>query len=175
MHLALNCNRKRFARRGACRYGDPVNSNQPSASPPGRDRLLAEIRGAGLRATASRVAVLEVLHREDRPMSHSEVVDALEGHTWDRSTLYRNLMDLAEAGLLRRSELGDRTWRFEVSCDHGHADHTAHFLCSECGAIACLPDLVVTPRDGHALPLALAKGDIEVQILGRCDACLGEA
>ena len=74
--------------------------------------------------------------------------------------------------VLRRSELGDRTWRFEVSCDHGHADHTAHFLCSECGAIACLPDLVVTPRDGQALPIALVKGAIEVQILGRCDTCL---
>ena len=148
---------------------------ESNESAPGRDRLLAEIRGAGLRATASRVAVLEVLHDEHRPMSHSEVADALAGHTWDRSTLYRNLMDLAEAGLLRRSELGDRTWRFEVACDHGHADHTAHFLCSECGDIACLPELVVTPRDGDALPLALVQGDIEVQILGRCDTCLDAA
>ncbi len=160
---------------GALAYGSGVSAIPPSPHAPGRDRLLAEIRGAGLRATASRVAVLEVLHSEHRPMSHSEVVEALTDHTWDRSTLYRNLMDLAEAGLLRRSELGDRTWRFEVSCDHGHADHTAHFLCSECGDIACLPDLVVTPRDGHALPLALSQGDIEVQILGRCDACLGAA
>ena len=105
-------------------------------------------------------------------MSHSEVVAALSAYTWDRSTLYRNLMDLSEVGLLRRSELGDRTWRFEVSCDHGHADHTAHFLCSECGDIMCLPDLVVTPRDGNALPFALSQGDIEVQITGRCDTCI---
>ena len=109
-------------------------------------------------------------------MSHSEVVDALAGHTWDRSTLYRNLMDLAEAGLLRRSELGDRTWRFEVACDdHGHADHAAHFLCTECGTIACLPDIVLTPRGGQSLPRALAQGEIEVQIQGRCDSCLDAA
>ena len=159
----------------ALTYGPAVNIDPPNADAPGRDRLLAEIRGAGLRATASRVAVLEVLHSEHRPMSHSEIVAALSAHTWDRSTLYRNLMDLSEAGLLRRSELGDRTWRFEVSCDHGHADHTAHFLCSECGDITCLPDLVVTPRDGHALPFALSQGDIEVQILGRCDTCFKAA
>ena len=108
-------------------------------------------------------------------MSHSEVVDALEEHTWDRSTLYRNLMAMAEVGLLRRSELGDRTWRFEVSCDHGHADHAAHFLCSECGTIACLPALVVTPRDGQTLPRSLGSGDVEVQIVGPCDTCFGEA
>jgi len=104
-------------------------------------------------------------------MSHGEIVDALADHTWDRSTLYRNLMDLAQAGLLRRSELGDRTWRFEVACDHGHADHAAHFLCSECGAITCLPDLRVTSHDEQALPRALVQGAIEVQVQGRCDAC----
>ena len=140
-----------------------------------RERLLAEIRGAGLRATASRVAVLGVLHVERRPMSHSEVVQALSGNTWDRSTLYRNLMDMAEVGLLRRSELGDRTWRFEVSCDHGHGDHTAHFLCSDCGAIACLPELEVRAQGGEEVPLALVRGAIEVQILGRCDDCIDAA
>ena len=140
-----------------------------------REQLLAEIRGAGLRATTSRVAVLGVLHAEHRPMSHSEVVEALSDHTWDRSTLYRNLMDMAEVGLLRRSELGDRTWRFEVSCDHGHGDHTAHFLCSDCGVIACLPELEVRAQGGQEVPLALKTGAIEVQILGRCDVCLQEA
>ena len=108
-------------------------------------------------------------------MSHSEVVEALSDHTWDRSTLYRNLMDMAEVGLLRRSELGDRTWRFEVSCDHGHGDHTAHFLCSDCGVIACLPGLEVRAQGGQDVPLALKTGAIDVQILGRCDVCLQEA
>ena len=156
-------------------YVAQVNADSTHAEPPGRDRLLAEIRGAGLRATASRVAVLEVLHSEHRPMSHSEVVTALSAHTWDRSTLYRNLMDLSKVGLLRRSELGDRTWRFEVACDHGHADHAAHFLCHECGDITCLPDLIVTPRDGNALPFALSQDHIEVQITGRCDTCVNAA
>lgn len=108
-------------------------------------------------------------------MSHADVIEALAEHTWDPSTLYRNLIDLAEAGLLRRTELGDRIWRFEVSCDHGHADHTAHFLCRDCGTIACLPDLVVTPTSEQVMPMALSEGAIEVQILGKCDACFSAA
>ena len=108
-------------------------------------------------------------------MSHSDLIQALKEHTWDPSTLYRNLIDLAEVGLLRRSEFVDRTWRFEVSCEHGHPDHTAHFLCRECGEIACLPELVVTPSGRESVPRALLYGQVELQILGQCDSCFTPA
>jgi len=152
-----------------------MNTTSSPKEVPGRELLLAEIRGAGLRATASRVAVLRTLHEQHRPMSHSEVVGELSQHTWDPSTLYRNLCDLAEAGLVRRSELGDRTWRFEVACVHGHGDHSAHLLCRDCGVIACLPELSVVPNDGESLPMAVTQGNIEVQILGQCDTCFASA
>ena len=141
----------------------------------GKERLVAEIRGAGLRATASRVTVLDMLHRSNRPISHAEVVAELKAFTWDQSTLYRNLIDLSEAGLVRRSEVGDRTWRFEISCEHGHSDHIAHFLCRDCGDIACLPELIVAPKGSDRLPLALTRGEIEVQVLGSCDGCISNA
>ena len=155
-------------------YGHSVKKVAPKTIP-SRDRLLADIRGAGLRATASRIAVLGFLHTSHRPVSHAEVVEELKEFTWDRSTLYRNLVDLYEAGLVRRSEVGDRTWRFEIACDHGHPDHVAHFLCRDCGYIACLPELVVSPKGADELPLALTRGDIEVQVLGSCDTCISPA
>ena len=156
-------------------YGLKVNPSDPKPHAPERKHLIDEIRHAGLRATSSRVAVLRMLHEAHRPMSHAEVSDALSEHTWNRSTLYRNLMDLAEAGLLRRSELGDHTWRFEVSCDHGHDDHSAHFLCNNCGDIVCLPELTVTPRGSAVLPQVFSRGEYEVQISGRCATCLDAA
>ena len=137
-----------------------------------RDGLVAQLREAGLRATASRVAVLDMLHHAHRPLSHAEVVEALKTNTWDQSTLYRNLVDLSEAGLVRRSEVGDRTWRFEVSCEHNHSNRIAHFLCRDCGDIACLPEFLLAPKDGYTLPLALTRGEIEVQVLGSCDSCI---
>ena len=136
------------------------------------EQLRAEIRQAGLRATVARVAVLGVLHRQRRPLSHSDVVKVLGLKDWDRSTLYRNLMDLADVGLLRRTELGDRMWRFEVACEHGSAEYTAHFLCTDCGAVECLPDLTVAPVNEGSIPRAISAGAIEVQLKGQCDSCL---
>ena len=137
-----------------------------------RERLREELRGAGLRATVARLAVFGVLYRHRRPMSHADVVNALGLKDWDRSTLYRNLMDLTDAGLVRRSELGDRVWRFEVVCGDGMGEHTAHFLCIDCGTIECLTDLTITPLDAHVVPQAIRAGSIEVQLKGQCDSCL---
>ena len=77
-------------------------------------QLQQKLRGAGLRSTALRVAVLRRLERATTPLSHADLVDALADQGLDRVTLYRNLNDLAEAGLVARTDLGDHTWRFEL-------------------------------------------------------------
>ena len=118
---------------------------------------------------------MSVLRDAERPMSHSEVTAALSARTWDRSTLYRNLVDLAEAGLLRRTELGDHTWRFEVAHGHRHADHNAHFLCVDCGVIECLPEITFNAPLAGRYSRALTSGAIEVHIRGTCDECLPAA
>ena len=72
------------------------------------------IRAAGLRSTAPRVAVLRELENASAPMSHADLVDALGDEGYDRVTIYRNLTDLTEAGLVVRADLGDHVWRFEL-------------------------------------------------------------
>jgi Fur family ferric uptake transcriptional regulator len=135
------------------------------------DTLRTAIRGRGLRATPSRVAVLSLLRAEAAPMSHGDVADRLADQAWDRATIYRNLTDLAEAGLVRRSDLGDHVWRFEA-VDGAHGDeHHPHFVCTACGSVACLPELELSVRRGKA-PRAVRQKQIEVQVRGRCDACL---
>jgi Fur family ferric uptake transcriptional regulator len=137
------------------------------------DDLRARIRGAGLRATGPRLAVMRCLIAATTPQSHAELVDRLSPEGWDRATIFRNLTDLTEAGLARRTDLGDHVWRFEVRTEgrgHSEASHP-HFLCNECGDVVCLPDESVhlTPRRGA--PRALRKKGLEIQIRGRCDRC----
>lgn len=145
-----------------------IKHEHPESDATSRER----IRAAGLRATASRIAVLDLLLERGAPMSHGEVVEALGEGTWDKTTLYRNLVDLAEAGVLHRTELGDRLWRFEV-CDHddhhGDESHHPHFVCTECGNVACLPGVAFPASE--SVPLAVRHGEVEIQIRGRCDDC----
>ncbi len=140
--------------------------------PPRRDleQLRAALRGAALRATPSRITVLGLLRDDDGPRSHGEVADRLADHGWDRATIWRNLTDLVEAGLARRSDHGDHIWRFEaVSATHA-ADAHPHFLCTGCGTVECLPDVELTARRART-PRAVRTRKVEIQLRGLCDAC----
>lgn len=134
------------------------------------DELRDTIRARGLRATPSRLAVLEVVRASDAPMSHGDVADRLASQEWDRATIYRNLTDLAEAALLRRTDVGDHVWRFEaVTADHDGAH--PHFVCTECGTVECLPELEITMRRAKA-PRAVKQRQVEVHVRGLCDSCI---
>jgi Fe2+ or Zn2+ uptake regulation protein len=71
--------------------------------------------------TAPRLAVLRVLERAERPLSHAEVV-ALVGERlldpetgWDRATVYRNLVALVGVGLVRISSHAGGICRYEIA------------------------------------------------------------
>jgi len=137
------------------------------------DEYRETLRGAGLRATAPRVAVLRHVSLSVSPLSHGDVADALSSEGVDRATVYRNLIDLTEAGLLHRADLGDHVWRFTVP-NRRHApqrpDHP-HFICNNCGAVECLPEDAVAVRTHRRTPLALRQSGLQIQIRGLCDDC----
>lgn len=137
-----------------------------------RDAQLAEaLRAAGLRKTAPRLAVLAVLERAGAPLSHAEVAETLAPEGLDRATVYRNLVALSEAGLARRSDLGDHVWRFERVARGGRAAGAhahPHLVCTGCGSVSCLEKLSVRFEGEGA---ALAKRGVEVQLRGPCADC----
>jgi len=134
-----------------------------------RDRL----RQAGLRSTGARLAVLRVLERASSPMSHAEVHEQVVEDGFDRATIYRNLMDLTDAGMLARSDVGDHVWRFELRGEGAaHPGAHAHFVCTDCGDVSCLPDEVVRLVPASSgVPRAIGERQIEVQVKGVCDRC----
>lgn len=143
----------------------------PSPTPKRRVELQARLRAAGLRATGARLAVLASLEDGKGAVTHAEVADRLADDGLDRATVYRNLIDLTEAGLLRRSDLGDHVWRFElIGAAGAHADELhPHFICSECGTVACMPEMeLVAPRSAQR---ALRRPGTQIQIRGLCDVC----
>ncbi len=134
------------------------------------EELRTALRTRGLRATPSRIAVIELLRAAGAPMSHGDVADRLAAHPWDRATIYRNLTDLAGAGLARRTDVGDHVWRFEaVTNDHDTAH--PHFVCTECGTVECMPEIELAVRRAKA-PRAVRNRQVEVHVRGLCDACI---
>jgi Fur family ferric uptake transcriptional regulator len=139
--------------------------------PKNLDELRRAIRASGLRATPSRLAVLDLVRASEAPMSHGDVADELASQHWDRATIYRNLIDLAEAGLLRRTDVGDHVWRFEARAPGDEHDRShPHFVCIECGSVECLPELEISVRRAKA-PRALKQRQVEIHVRGLCDSC----
>ncbi len=131
------------------------------------------LRGAGLRSTAPRIAVLRYLQAAAAPVSHPEIFEALAGEGFDRATLYRNLMDLTDAGLVRRTDLGDHVWRFELRGEEqaGHVVEHPHFVCTDCGEVSCLPGVAVKIVTHGDAPESVSSQRVAVQLSGRCNAC----
>ena len=81
-------------------------------------------------------------------------------------------MDLAETGLIGRTDLGDHVWRFEIRKQvAGHTIEHPHFVCTDCGTVSCLTDTSVRIARGNASPRSLGGRDVAVQLRAICDAC----
>ncbi|MEU6383671.1 Fur family transcriptional regulator [Streptomyces bauhiniae] len=129
----------------------------------------AELRGAGLRVTAARVALLDTVRAGDHLGAEAIAAQVRErvGHI-SVQAVYEALHALTAAGLIRRIEPAGSAARFEgrVGDNHHHA------VCRSCGAVADVDCAV-----GHA-PCLTASDDrgfaideAEVVYWGICSDC----
>ena len=135
-------------------------------------RVRELLKSAGLRCTPARELVLGFLSRMGRPLAHSEIAKAKGPAELDRVTLYRTLAVLEDAGLVHRVQDQEGAWRFcaHVQVSTGCPGNHAHFQCTRCSRMHCLP--------GQALPwIAVPDGALVIGkqflIYGLCAACAG--
>ncbi|MBN9210048.1 MAG: transcriptional repressor [Microbacterium sp. 71-36] len=129
----------------------------------------ALLRGAGLRVTATRVAVLGAL-RSGPHATADDVFDAIRGTLPGTSmqSVYNALGDLADAGLARRIEPAGHPGMFELRVGDNHH----HVVCTGCGRVDDV-DCVV----GEAPCLHVPEGSgflietAEVTFWGVCPDC----
>jgi Fur family transcriptional regulator, stress-responsive regulator len=128
-----------------------------------------ELRGAGLRVTAARVALLDTVRAGD----HLDV-EAIASGVRDRvghvtlQAVYDALHALTAAGLVRRIEPADSPARFERRVGDNHH----HVVCRSCGVIADVDCAVgeapcLTASDHHGF----AIDEAEVIYWGLCPDC----
>ena len=136
-----------------------------------KERAKQILKESGLRVTAPRVAVLNLLQEASRPLSHSEVLNLLGETNWDPATIYRNLVKLKESGItsvVSRAEGIDR-YALKGSKEDGHKH--PHFVCDDCGKVACVPG-EITIAGEMAGPWAAAVEKAMVQLRGECPECI---
>ena len=128
-----------------------------------------ELRGAGLRVTAARVALLETVRAGDHLG-----VEAIASGVRDRvgqvsvQAVYEALHALTAAGLIRRIEPAGSPARFEGRVGDNHH----HLVCRSCGVVADVdcgvgeaPCLTASDDRGFSIDEA------EVIYWGLCPAC----
>jgi Fur family transcriptional regulator, ferric uptake regulator len=143
-----------------------------SAALPSLEKVRGRLRTAGLRCTAARLWVMQQLIDATRPLTHAQVADVLRPRGFDRATIYRNLIELTEAGLVSRVELGDHVWRFELRRPGGgHERDHPHFVCVDCGDVTCLSSVSVNIKPAPGSKQSPIGKITEVLLKGRCGQC----
>ncbi len=128
------------------------------------------LRGADLRVTRPRVAVLSAVH--DHP--HADT-DSLLGATRERlpevshQAVYDVLRALTTAGLVRRLQPPGSVARYEARVGDNHH----HVVCRSCGVIGDVDCAVgYTPCLTAADDAGFEIDEAEVIYWGRCPACV---
>jgi Fur family transcriptional regulator, stress-responsive regulator len=130
----------------------------------------AALRDAGLRVTASRLAVLTAVAAGAPHASVDVVVSAVRDRLGDGSaqTVYNVLHALADAGLVRRIEPAGRPGLYELRVGDNHH----HIVCRTCDAIADVDCAVgETPCLTAAHDSGYEIDEAEVIFWGRCPDC----
>ena len=128
------------------------------------------LRRRGLRWTAQRSTVIEVLAGADGHVTAAELVERCRARDprTSPSTVYRTLDLLEEVGLVRHGHSADGREEFHVlpASEHGHLH------CATCGATSEIGE-----AEASAVAAALRAGDgFEIDIghvtlVGRCREC----
>ncbi|MFH8447847.1 Fur family transcriptional regulator [Streptomyces fungicidicus] len=128
-----------------------------------------ELRGAGLRATAARVALLDTV-REGGHLGVEALASEVRrriGHV-SLQAVYDALNALTAAGLVRRIEPAGSPARYEGRVGDNHH----HLVCRSCGAVA---DVDCAVGDAPCLTASESHGftidEAEVVYWGLCPAC----
>jgi Fur family transcriptional regulator, stress-responsive regulator len=131
--------------------------------------IAEELRGAGLRVTAARVALLETVRSGDHLDAEAIAAGVRDrvGHV-SLQAVYEALHALTHAGLIRRIEPAGSPTRYEGRVMDNHH----HLVCRSCGTVADVDCATgeapcLTASDDHGFSI----DEAEVVYWGLCPDC----
>ncbi len=127
-----------------------------------------QLDSAGLKFTPQRYSVIAFLMEN---ASHPTAFEIFEGVNRldpqsSKATVYRNLRELVEGGLVREVAVEGRSARFDLKGTPHH-----HFICDKCGTVENL-DWFDVPKPSPATVGSRAVREYEMILRGLCAACV---
>jgi len=131
------------------------------------------LRQISQRYTSGRREIVELLARAGNPVSIEDIAE--RAPRLPRSSAYRHLVDLQQAGVVRRVAANDDHSRFELAEDI--TEHHHHLLCTSCGGVI---DVTPTPAFEKAMARYLddmtnsngfVSSDHRLDVIGTCATC----
>jgi Fur family transcriptional regulator, peroxide stress response regulator len=123
--------------------------------------------GSGLRSTPQRYAVMAFLMEQAGHPTAAEIftgVNRLDPRS-SRATIYNNLRDLVQAGLVREVAMEGRAARFDAKGMRHH-----HFICDRCGNVEDLEWYDVPRPAARSLGKRVLR-ECELIFRGLCAKC----
>mgnify|MGYP000908389097 CR=1 FL=1 len=133
------------------------------------------LRAAALRYSRSRRAVVDVLAGASRPLTLPELLAFGADSDLAQSSVYRNLGELVDVGVVRRVASGDDHSRFELH--ESLTGHHHHLVCVVCGVVEDfeVPEEFESGIDA-LVEIAAGQGFVVdghvFDMVGRCPACV---
>ena len=106
--------------------------------------LTGRLREKARKITGPRQAILDLLRKQEHPITSKEILAGLKAGECDLATIYRSMHLLEEMGLVKRFDFGDGTSRFELVSE-GEEGHHHHLICTRCSTVVEIQDCF--PRD----------------------------
>jgi Fe2+ or Zn2+ uptake regulation protein len=131
------------------------------------------LRAAGHRYTNQRRRLVEMLAEAGHPVSIPDIL--VPGSDLKQSSVYRNLADLEQAGVVSRVTTDEEFGRYELAEDL--IGHHHHLVCSRCGKMRDVdvpPDLERTldrALDRIAKRAGFARVSHRLDLVGLCADC----
>ena len=129
----------------------------------------------GLRLTQKRESIVAVLAASERPITIPEIRELRPD--LPQSSLYRNLVVLEEAEVVRRVVTSDEFARYELG--EALTGHHHHLVCSRCGTVEDVP---ASPGLERSVAAAIAGAAEQsgfridhhrLDLIGVCATCAG--
>ena len=131
------------------------------------DAIKHFLTGSGLRSTPQRYAVMAFLMEQAGHPTAAEIFEAVNRFDprSSRATIYNNLRDLVQAGLVREVAMAGRAARFDAKDMRHH-----HFISDRCGNVDDV-DWYDVPRPATALLGKRVLRECELIFRGQCAKC----